>query len=238
MSVTNLTKWERRLCSEFLNWLLDSLGRSITAPKPNRQTDPKVTNNQIAAKYRQIYEFYGKTGIAGFADAAEAFRRAWLRWRVEVGLEPMRRMRLHGARWIAVGKPFVPAKERPSDKKRRSVWMGSRLWLASFLAGVLWKKSSYGFVTSELKRRNAHMTPDAIKVRVSEFKKGQAAKQLSFIARDIFDGFKAARFRDTHPRKLAEMRAVGLYLTMASERELELMQRLTGMSSRKDLGRK
>ena len=227
MSNQNLTKWEKQRCSEFLTWLLDSLAQSITAPKSRRNHHPKLTNNQIATKYRQIYALYGKTGIMGFADAAEVFRRAWLTWRVEVGIEPMRRMRLRGARWRAVGKPYVPARERPSEKKRRSVWIGSRLWLASLLAGVLCKKSSYGVVMSELEGRKAHMTADAIKVRACEFKKAQPAIQLGFIARDLFDEFKRAKFRDRHPRKLAELRAVGLYLTMASDRELELVRRLT-----------
>jgi hypothetical protein len=238
MSVQNLTMWERRCCSEFLKWLLDSLGPSITAPKHKRQYDPNITNSQIAAKYRQIYEFYGKTGVTGFVDAAEAFRRAWLDWRVQVGIEPMRRMRLHGARWRAVGRPFVPAKQRPSDKKRRSVWIGSRLWLSSLVAGALWKKGSYGFVKSELELRKAHVTADAIKVRVCEFKKAQRGDQLSYIASDLFDQFKRARFRDRHPRRVPEMRAVGLYLTMASDRELELVRRLTGKPPWRDLGRK
>jgi hypothetical protein len=116
--------------------------------------------------------------------------------------------------------------------------MGSRLWLASLLAGVLWKKSSYGLVTSELKLRNAHMTSDAIKVRVCEFKKGRPARELSYTARDLFDQFKRARFRDRHPRKLAELRAVGVYLTMASDCELELMRRLTGKRPSRGSARK
>lgn len=227
MTIQKLTKWEQQRCSEFLTWLLDSLARSITAPKSGRNPHPNITNNQIATKYRQIYAFYGKTGIVGFADAAEVFRRAWLAWRVVVGIEPMRRMRLHGARWRAVGKPYIPAKQRPSEKKRRSVWIGSRLWLASLLGGILSKKSSYGFVVAELERRNAHMTADAIKVRACEFKKAQPAIQLSYVARDLFDEFKHAQFRGRHPKKLAEVRAVGLYLTIASDRELELVRKLT-----------
>jgi hypothetical protein len=227
MNAQKLTVWERRRYSEFLDWLLDSLGRMITEPKEGRKVDLNLTNKRISLKYRQIYDLYRKTGIPGFADAAEDCRRAWLQWRVEVGIEPMRRMKLHGSLWRAVGKPFVPAKVQPSDKKRRADWMGSRFWLASQVATRLSQKSSYGLVMSELARRNAHMTSDAIKVRACEFKRGKQTIQLGYIARDLFDQFKRARFRERHPKKLAELRAVGLYLTMASDRELELMRRLT-----------
>jgi len=228
MSVQNLTKWEQRRCSEFLDWLVDSMVPSITAPKRRRKPSLRFTNDQLATKYGQIWEFYRKTGILGFADAAEAFRRAWLQWRVEIGIQPVRRIKLLGSRWRAVGKPFVPARQRPSETKQRSVWIGSRLWLASLVAGALYKKSSYGLVMSELKRRSAHMTAEAIKVRVCEFRKAQPSGELSYIARNLFDEFKQAKFRDRHPRKLPEVRAVGLYLTMATDRELELLSRLTG----------
>lgn len=72
------------------------------------------------------------------------------------------------------------------------------------------------------------MTAEAIKVRVCEFRKAQPSGELSYIARNLFDEFKRAKFRDRHPRKLPEVRAVGLYLTMATDRELELLCRLTG----------
>jgi hypothetical protein len=96
------------------------------------------------------------------------------------------------------------------------------------MAGALYKKSSYGLVMSELKRRSAYMTAEAIKVRVCEFRKARPSGELSYIARNHFDEFKRAKFRHRHPRKLPEVRAVGLYLTMATDRELELLRRLTG----------
>jgi hypothetical protein len=227
MSVQNLTMWQRQRCSEFLDWLLDVLARSVTATKSGRKVDLSLTNKRIAAKCRQIFDLYSKTGVSGFADAAEVCHRAWLQWRVEVGIHPMRRMKWRSGRLKGVGKPFIPAKEEPSDKKRKSDWMGSRFWLACLLAGKLGKVSSYGFVMSELRRRNAFMTADAIKVRVCEFRKSQSASQLSYIARDLFDAFKGAQFRARHPRKLAQLRAVGLHLTMASDRELDLVQKLS-----------
>jgi hypothetical protein len=153
-----------------------------------------------------------------------------------VGIEPMKRMNLRRGRWRTVGRPFVPANQRPSDKKRKSAWIGSRLWLASLLAGALYGKGSYGSVMSALKRRNAHMSADAIKVRACEFKKTQPTRQLGYVGRDLFDEFKRAQFRNRHPRKLAELRAVGLYLTMASDRELRLLRRITENAHRKDRG--
>ena len=226
MNVQNLTMWERQCCSEFLEWLLDVLARSIKAPKPNRRIDLNLINNQIAAKCDQIFDLYRKTGVTGFAEAAEVCRRAWLQWRVEVGIQPMRRMKWRAGRLKEVGRPFIPAKEEPSDKKRQSDWMGSRFWLACLLAGTLSNKSSYGFVMTELGRRDAFVTADAIKVRVCEFKKSRSAKQLSYIARDLFDTFKSTKFRERHPGKLAQLRAVGPHLTLASDRELDLVQDL------------
>lgn len=227
MSAQKLTKWEEHRCSEFLDWLLDSIKPSITAPKSRRKPGPNSINDQIATKYRQIYEFYRKTGVVRFADAAETFRKAWLEWRVVVGIEPMKRMTLRGGRWRTVGKAFVPAKQRPSEQKRKAFWIGSRLWLASLLARALYGKSSYGAVMSALKVRDAHMSADAIKVRACAFKKMRPTTQLGYVARDLFYEFKLARFRNRHPRKLAELRAVGLYLTMASDRELGLLHRIT-----------
>jgi hypothetical protein len=141
-------------------------------------------------------------------------------------------MKLHGSQWRPVGKPFIPASQWPSEKKARSVWIGSRLWLASLVSAALYKKSSYGLVMSELKRRNLHVTADAIKVRVCEFRKTQPRRELSYIARELFDGFKRAKFRDRYPKRLLRLRAVGLHLTMVTDRELELLHRPTGKPER------
>lgn len=232
MNARNLTKWEQGRCSEFLDWLVNSVAPSITTPKRGRKPSPRLIDNQLTAMYGQMWEFYRKTGILGFADATEAFRKAWIQWRMEVGVHPMRRMKLYGSQWRPVGKPFIPARHRPSDKKARSVWIGSRLWLASVVSAALYMKSSYSLVMSKLMRCNAHVTAVAIKVRVCEFRKAQSPYELAYIARNLFDEFKRTKFRDRHPKKLPQIRAVGLHLTMATDRELELLDKLTGKSER------
>ena len=66
--------------------VVDSVARSIRAPKRGRKPSPRLIDNQLTAMYGQIWEFYRKTGILGFADATEDFRKAWIQWRVEIGV--------------------------------------------------------------------------------------------------------------------------------------------------------